>query len=52
MAVNVNDKIGKLNPVQRKMVEARAAQVIEEEMKLRRQQPSLRRPRLRSNRSC
>ena len=41
MTVNVNDKIGKLGPVQRKKVEARAAQVIEEEIKLRQQQPSL-----------
>lgn len=35
MAVNVNDKIKKLGPVQRKKVEARAAELIEEEMTLR-----------------
>jgi DNA-binding XRE family transcriptional regulator len=35
MAVNVNDKIGKLGRVQRKKVEARAAELIEEEMTLR-----------------
>jgi DNA-binding XRE family transcriptional regulator len=35
MAVNVNDKIRKLDPVQRKKVEARAAELIEEEMTLR-----------------
>jgi DNA-binding XRE family transcriptional regulator len=35
MAVNVNDKIRKLSPVQRKKVEARAAELIEEEMTLR-----------------
>jgi transcriptional regulator with XRE-family HTH domain len=35
MAVNVNDKIWKLGPVQRKRVEARAAELIEEEMTLR-----------------
>jgi DNA-binding XRE family transcriptional regulator len=35
MAVNVNDKIGKLCPVQRKKVEVRAAELIEEEMTLR-----------------
>jgi DNA-binding XRE family transcriptional regulator len=35
MAVNVNDKIRKLGPVQRKKVEARAAELIEEEMTLR-----------------
>jgi hypothetical protein len=35
MTVNVNDKIGKLGPVQRKKVEARAAKLIEEEMRLR-----------------
>ena len=52
MPVNVNDKIAKLGPVQRKKVEARAARVIKEEMKLRQQQPSLGRPRLGSNRSC
>jgi predicted transcriptional regulator len=34
MAVNVNDKIRKLGPVQRRRVEARAAQLIEEEMTL------------------
>ena len=35
MAVNVNDKIKKLSPAQRKEVEARAAQLIAEEMTLR-----------------
>jgi hypothetical protein len=35
MAVNVNKKIGKLGPVQRKKVEARAAKLIKEEMTLR-----------------
>ena len=35
MAVNVNDKIRKLSPVQRKKVEARAAELIAEEMTLR-----------------
>jgi DNA-binding XRE family transcriptional regulator len=35
MAVNVNDKIRKLGPLQRKKVEARAAELIEEEMTLR-----------------
>ena len=35
MAVNVNDKIRKLRPAQRKKVEARAAQLITEEMTLR-----------------
>ncbi len=35
MAVNVNDKIKKLNPAQRKKVEARAAELIAEEMTLR-----------------
>ena len=35
MAVNVNDKIRKLSPAQRKKVEARAAQLIAEEMTLR-----------------
>ena len=35
MAVNVNDKIRKLGPVQRRKVEARAAELIEEEMTLR-----------------
>lgn len=35
MAVNVNDKIGKLSPAQRKKVEARAAELIAEEMSLR-----------------
>lgn len=34
MSVNVNDKIKKLNPAQRKKVEARAAQIIAEEMTL------------------
>src|SRR5258708_3576383 len=35
MSTNVNDKIKKLSPVQRKKVEARAAQLIAEEMTLR-----------------
>ena len=35
MAVNVNDKIGKLGLVQRMKVEVRAAELIEEEMTLR-----------------
>ena len=35
MAVNVNDKIRKLRPAQRKKVEARAAELIGEEMTLR-----------------
>jgi DNA-binding XRE family transcriptional regulator len=35
MAVNVNDKIRKLSPAQRKKVEARAAELIAEEMTLR-----------------
>ena len=35
MAVNVNDKIKKLSPAQRKKVEARAAELIAEEMTLR-----------------
>jgi transcriptional regulator with XRE-family HTH domain len=35
MAVNVNDKIRKLHPAQRKKVENRAAQLIAEEMTLR-----------------
>ena len=35
MAVNVNDRIRKLGPVQRKKVEARAAELIAEEMTLR-----------------
>ena len=35
MAVNVNDKIRKLRPAQRKKVEARAAELIAEEMTLR-----------------
>ncbi len=35
MAVNVNDKIGKLSPAQRKKVEVRAAELIAEEMTLR-----------------
>ncbi len=34
MAVNVNDKIKKLAPAQRKKVEARAAELIAEEMTL------------------
>ncbi len=35
MAVNVNDKIEKLSPAQRNKVEARAAELIAEEMTLR-----------------
>lgn len=35
MAVNVNDKIRKLSPAQRRRVEARAAELIAEEMTLR-----------------
>ena len=35
MATNVDDKIKKLNPAQRKKVEARAAELIAEEMTLR-----------------
>jgi hypothetical protein len=35
MAVNVNDIIRKLSPVQRKKVEARAAKLIEDELRLR-----------------
>src|ERR1017187_7309728 len=35
MAVNVDRKIGRLGPVQRKKVEARSAELIEEEMTLR-----------------
>src|SRR5215472_16335184 len=35
MAVNVDDKIKKLRPAQRKTVEARAAELIAEEMTLR-----------------
>ena len=35
MAVNVDDKIKKLNPVQRKKVDARAADLMDEEMTLR-----------------
>ena len=35
MATNVNDKINKLSPALRKKVEARAAQLIAEEMTLR-----------------
>ncbi len=35
MAVNVNDKIRKLHPARRKRVEARAAELIAEEMTLR-----------------
>ena len=35
MAVNVNDKIRKLSPAQRKKVDARAAELIAEEMTLR-----------------
>src|SRR6266542_5472924 len=34
MSVNVNDKIKKLSPAQRKKVEARAAELIAEEMTL------------------
>jgi DNA-binding XRE family transcriptional regulator len=35
MAVNVNDKIKKLSPAQRKRVDARAAELVAEEMTLR-----------------
>src|SRR5258705_11549084 len=35
MATNVNDKIKKLGPVQRRKVEARAAELVVEEMTLR-----------------
>ncbi len=35
MAVNVNDKIRKLSPAQRKKVETRAAELVAEEMTLR-----------------
>jgi transcriptional regulator with XRE-family HTH domain len=35
MSVNICDKIGKLDPAQRKRVEQRAAQLIAEEMSLR-----------------
>ena len=35
MATNVDDIIGKLNPAQRKKVEARATELIAEEMTLR-----------------
>jgi DNA-binding XRE family transcriptional regulator len=35
MSVNIRDKIGKLNAAQRKKVEARAAELIAEEMSLR-----------------
>jgi DNA-binding XRE family transcriptional regulator len=35
MAVNINDKIGKLSQAQRNRVEARAAELIAEEMTLR-----------------
>lgn len=35
MAVNVNDKVRKLTPARRKKVEARAAELIAEEMTLR-----------------
>jgi transcriptional regulator with XRE-family HTH domain len=35
MAINVDDKIKKLSPVQRKKVETRAAELIAEEMTLR-----------------
>src|SRR5258708_23770652 len=35
MATNVDDKIKKLSPAQRKKVEARAAEIIAEEMTLR-----------------
>jgi transcriptional regulator with XRE-family HTH domain len=35
MAVNIEDKIGKLSPARRKKVESRAAELIAEEMTLR-----------------
>ena|SRR5579859_5885821 len=35
MSVNVNEKINKLSPAERKKIEARAAQLIAEEMTLR-----------------
>jgi transcriptional regulator with XRE-family HTH domain len=35
MAVNVNEKIGKLSPARRKKVEARVAELVAEEMTLR-----------------
>jgi DNA-binding XRE family transcriptional regulator len=35
MAVNVNDKIKRLSPAQRRKVEARAAELVAEEMTLR-----------------
>jgi len=35
MTVNLNDKIGKTGPVQRKKVETRAAELIQEELTLR-----------------
>jgi DNA-binding XRE family transcriptional regulator len=35
MAANVNEKIGKLSPARRKRVEARAAELVGEEMTLR-----------------
>src|SRR5271163_4994949 len=35
MAVNVNDKLKKMSPAQRKKVESRAAELIAEEMSLR-----------------
>src|SRR5271163_1539444 len=35
MAVNVNDKLKKMSPAQRKKVESRAAELIVEEMSLR-----------------
>src|SRR5215831_20703279 len=35
MAVNVNDKLRKLSPAQRKRIEARVAQLLAEEMTLR-----------------
>src|SRR5881392_1790513 len=35
MSVNIHDKVGKLNSIQRKKVEARATELIAEEMSLR-----------------
>src|SRR5881392_1051424 len=35
MSVNIHDKVGKLNSIQRKKVEARATEIIAEEMSLR-----------------
>jgi hypothetical protein len=40
MSINVNDIIGKLSPARRKQVEARAAQLIAEEIELRQLQIS------------